>query len=66
MSIWNWLKDSGNQRTLKFIGGGIAVALALIVHQQHFTAACRTAYAKPDFAGYVQHGFRFAAHAQNA
>ena len=34
MSIWNWLKDSGNQRTLKFIGGGIAVALALIVQTE--------------------------------
>ena len=34
VSIWNWLKDSGNQRTLKFIGGGIAVALALIVQTE--------------------------------
>ena len=34
MSIWNWLKDSSNQRTLKFISGGIAVALALIVQTE--------------------------------
>ena len=31
MSIWNWLKDGDNQRTLTFIGAGIGGVVALLV-----------------------------------
>ena len=31
MSIWNWLKDGDNQKTLAFIGAGIGGVVALLV-----------------------------------
>ena len=31
VSIWNWLKDGDNQRTLAFIGAGIGGVVALLV-----------------------------------
>ena len=31
VSIWNWLKDGDNQKTLAFIGAGIGGVVALLV-----------------------------------
>ena len=31
VSVWNWLKDGDNQRTLAFVGAGIAGLVTLLV-----------------------------------